>query len=252
MGYLLRRTLRENGFDVFYQPMYSVKNGNYAEAEALLRLKDPRGYISPEAVIPVAEETGLICEIGEAVLRKVCRHIRSLISREVKVESISVNLSVGQLMRRDAAERLLNIIRSEKIPAECITFEITESVLAGNYETVVQKILTMSRAGIRFALDDFGTGFSNLSRVVGLPFSVVKLDKSLIWNSVTNGKCGTVIHDLTKTFHHINLLVTAEGVETTAHDSFVRDCGCDSIQGFLYARPMPVSTAEGYFAACVQ
>ena len=248
---LLRYALKYNKFEIYYQPLYTICDEKFTEAEALLRLRDPDGaYISPDEFIPVAEATGLIIEIGSLVLQKVCSYIRYLLACKIDIDTISVNLSVVQLMREDAVTNLLQIIRSSGISPNRILFEITESILISNYSMIAEKIRQLSNAGIQFALDDFGTGYSNISHVIDLPFDVIKIDKSLIWDSVRNKRCSIMISDLTRTFKSINLIVTAEGVETEAQDSFVRTCGCDKIQGFRYAKPMPVSQVVDYFGRC--
>lgn len=245
---LLEEALSAGRFEVYYQPLCTVRDGKFTEAEALLRLKDKSGtYISPDEFIPVAEETGGIVEIGYAVLRSVCRYLNYLLSCRIDIDSISVNLSVVQLMREDAVSKLLSVIRESGVSPNRISFEITESILVRNYELLARRIRELSAAGVQFALDDFGTGYSNLSHVIDLPFDAVKIDKSLIWDSMENRKCSIMIRDLTKTFRNMNMTVTAEGVETEEHDLFVRLCGCDRIQGFRYARPMPESRATDYF-----
>lgn len=245
---LMRRALRSGGFEVYYQPLCNVTDGKFTEAEALLRLRDESGaYVPPEEFIPVAESTGLIVEIGCMVLRKVCLYLKHLLSCRIDVDSISVNLSVVQLMRDDAVPRLLGIIRESGVSPNRILFEVTESILISNYGLIARRIRELSEAGVQFALDDFGTGYSNFSHVIDLPFDAVKIDKSLIWDSMENRKCSIMIRDLTRTFKNMNMTVTAEGVETPEHDRFVRLCGCDRIQGFRYARPMPESRAVDYF-----
>jgi diguanylate cyclase len=244
---LLSVALKNDGFEIYYQPLYSIQDRRFFEAEALLRLKDEDGrFLSPEEFIPVAEETGLIVNIGYAVIDKVCQYIRFLLKCGIEIDTISVNLSVVQLMKPDIVPHLLQIIRGNGISPSRIVFEITESALVTNFEVAAEKIRKLSEAGIRFALDDFGTGYSNLTHVIDLPFHMIKIDKSLIWDSMTNQKCYILIRDITRTFKNMNLLVIAEGVETQEHDAFVRLCGCDRIQGFLYARPMPVSQVSDY------
>lgn len=248
LEHLIFTALENNQFEIYYQPLYSVSDGKFTEAEALLRLRDADGkFISPEEFIPVAESTGLIVDIGCMVLEKVCSYIKYLLSCNINIDSISINLSIVQLMRDDAVPKLLGIIKKSGISPNRILFEITESVLISNYTQIAEKITQLSHAGIQFALDDFGTGYSNLTHVIDLPFDVIKLDKSLIWDSMKNRRCNIVIRDLTQAFKNINLIVTAEGVETKEHDSFVRMCGCDKIQGFRYAKPMPISQVMDYF-----
>lgn len=243
----MRSALRAGTLEVYYQPLYSVEKDRFTEAEALVRLRGDDGlFVSPEEFIPIAEETGLIEEIGYFVLGKVCKSICSLLQQGLEIESVSVNISVVQLMKSDFVPRVLQIIRGSGITPHRIIFEITESILIRNFAVVAEKIMTLSEAGIRFALDDFGTGYSNLAQVIDLPFHVVKIDKSLIWDSMNNQRCYTMVKSLTDTFKSIHLMVTAEGVETLEHDHFVRICGCDRIQGFRYARPMPWEQALEY------
>lgn len=247
----LNDAIENDRFEIYYQPLYTVCDGSFTEAEALLRLKGPDGeYIPPDEFIPVAEETGQIIEIGSMVLKRVCSYISYLLSCRINIDTISVNLSVVQLMGEDAVPSLLKIIHDSGISPNRILFEITESILISNYTLIAEKIRELSRTGIQFALDDFGTGYSNITNVIDLPFDVVKIDKSLIWDSMKNRRCNIMIRELTRTFRNINLLVTAEGVETEEHDQFVRQCGCDKIQGFRYAKPMPVSRAGDYFGRC--
>lgn len=245
---LLRYALKNDKFEIYYQPLYTICDGKFTEAEALLRLKDRAGnFVPPDEFIPVAEATGMIVDIGSMVLQKVCSYIKYLLACRIDIDSISVNLSVVQLMRENAVSSLLHIIHESGISPNRILLEITESIFISNYSVITDKIRQLSQAGIQFALDDFGTGYSNITHVIDLPFDVVKIDKSLIWDSMKNQRCSVMIRDLTRTFKNINLMVTAEGVETTEHDAFVRMCGCDKIQGFRYAKPMPVSQAVDYF-----
>ena len=245
---LLRRAVRRDGFEVYYQPLYTVSDGRFTEAEALLRLRgEEGGFLPPEEFIPVAEQSGLIGEIGGMVLDRVCRDIRYLLSRGIDIDSISVNLSVVQLLPEDAVDRILGIIRGNGVSPNRILLEVTESTLICNFEQIARRIRELSAAGIQFALDDFGTGYSNIANVIDLPFDVVKIDKSLIWDSVVNARCSRMVRHLASAFRDISLGVTAEGVETQAHADFARLCRCDKIQGFLFARPMPVSRASDFF-----
>ncbi len=239
--------LQTDDFEVYYQPLYSIGEDRFTELEALLRLRDDNGqFISPEEFIPIAEETGLIVYIGYMVLQKVCEYIRDLLQKGIQIETVSVNFSVVQLMKADVVPRVLQIIRGSGISPNRLIFEITESTLVSNYTVAAEKIRSLSVAGIHFALDDFGTGYSNFTHVIDLPFDVVKIDKSLIWDSMQNEKCYIMVSNIAKTFKNMNLMVTAEGVETQEHDSFVRTCGCDRIQGFRYAKPMTKENAAEY------
>lgn len=244
---LLRFSLLEDRIQVYYQPLYSVALDRFTEAEALIRIRDEGGeLISPDEFVPIAEETGLIVDIGYAVLKKTCEYIRRLLQRGIEVDTISVNLSIAQMMKPDFVPRALQIIHGSGISPSRIVFEITESMLVSNYDVISKKIKELSGEGIHFALDDFGTGYSNLTHVMDLPFDVVKIDKSLIWNSMNNPKCYVMVRDMAQIFQNLNLMVTAEGIETAEHDRFVRSCGCSRIQGFRYAPPLTGEAAAEY------
>lgn len=246
---LLRRALRENLFEIYYQPLYDIQSEKFTEAEALLRLRDAQGrFVPPDEFIPVAEQAGLICDIGSLVLGSACRSMGGLLAAGADIESVSVNLSALQLRGPESPEQLLGVIRRSGVPPERIVLEVTESTFVRDYSLIADRIREISGAGVRFALDDFGTGYSSIAHVTDLPFDSVKIDKSLIWNSVTNRRCKIMTCDLTRMFKEINLCVTAEGVETPEHDAFVRLCGCDKIQGFRYAKPMPIGQAAGFFS----
>ena len=239
--------LKEETLEVYYQPLYSIEKNRFTEAEALVRLRgEDGGLISPDRFIPIAEETGLIEEIGYFVLRQVCESVRRFLQQGAGLETVSVNLSVVQLTKPDFVTRVLQIIKDSGVTPDRIIFEITESILISNYEMIADKIKSLGEAGIRFALDDFGTGYSNLAQVIDLPFNTVKIDKSLIWDSMDNRRCQLMVQNLTNAFKAIDLLITAEGVETREHDDFVRACGCDRIQGFRYACPLPWEQAAEY------
>lgn len=245
---LMYHALKDDKFIIYYQPLYSIQDNNFTEAEALLRLQDESGrFVPPDEFIPIAEKNGMIMEISSMVLNKVAGYIRSMLSCGTDIDSISINLSAVDLTRPDLADHVLDIIRKNHISPNRIVLEITESILIRNYRQAGDQIREMSSEGIQFALDDFGTGYSNIANVIDLPFDDVKIDKSLIWDSIKNRKCNIVIRELTKAFKDIHLGVIAEGVETPEHDRFVRQCGCDRIQGFRYAKPMPSSRVYDYF-----
>ncbi|MEQ2440211.1 putative bifunctional diguanylate cyclase/phosphodiesterase [Solibaculum intestinale] len=244
---ILKEELLNQGFEVYYQPIYRCKDGGFPVAEALLRLPDtPLGPIYPDEFIPIAEETGLIVQMTYLVLAKVCKFVRRLLDEGAKLEGVSVNLSVLQFMQRDLADHIAEILDYYQIPARFIKLEITESVVASNYEAVLSVMEKLAKKGVQFALDDFGTGYSNLSYVMHLPVDMVKIDRSLIWSSLNNDRCATLVEAVSRTFGQAGIRMIAEGVETGEQAAFAQRCGIELIQGFLYAKPMPQEEALPY------
>lgn len=244
----MHKKLEENDFIIYYQPTFNVHENRFTMAEALLRLYDDElGWVSPGEFIPLAEQTGLITPISYQIMHKVCAFLRRLLDKGIEIEGISVNLSIVQFLQQDLEERMLEIIRTYGIPPEKIRFELTESLLASNLNRVIAFFNEMSKYGIQFELDDFGTGYSNIAYMIDLPFSYVKLDRSLVKGSIGDDRCGLLVYTLTKAFRALAMSLIAEGVETDAEDSFVRESQCDYIQGFRYAKPMSAKRAEEYF-----
>lgn len=228
------------GFEIYYQPIFSVQENRFVKAEALLRMPSERlGFVFPDEFIPVAEETGLIIEITYLVLDKVCRLLRSLIDQGIAPENININFSALQFMQKDLIPRMLKIISQHDIPFSKIKVEFTESTLAENTEMVTNCLVQMNETGLRIALDDFGTGYSNLISVLDLPIDAVKLDKSLVWSAMKNERCSIAVQNFARAFRELGMTVLAEGVETEEQREFVVNAGCTLIQGYFYAKPMP-------------
>lgn len=244
---LLGQYLREDRFEMHYQPIWAVDSNTYPMAEALLRIpSSPLGPLSPAEFIPIAEESGLIVEITYAVLEKVCQCIRRQLDRGIRLDGINVNFSAVQFMQRDLIPRVTEIIQRCGIPFSYVKVELTEGTLAENPAVISDCIHQLHALGIRIGLDDFGTGYSNLASVLGLPIDVVKLDKSLVWAAIENERYAIMARHITSAFRALGITVLAEGVETDAQSRFVADCGCSLIQGFLYARPMPESEFSAF------
>lgn len=237
---LLVQCLCDKSFEIYYQPIFSEENNCYTIAEALLRMNNtPIGNISPEEFIPIAEESGYIVDISYLVLDKVCQCIKRLLENNIPIDGISVNFSAIQFLQKDLIERITQIMESNGIPFSKIKIEITESTLAENTDALEEFMRQMHEMGICIALDDFGTGYSNLTSVVSMPIDIIKLDKSLIWNSIGSERFSIVVQNLTRAFKELGMTLLAEGVETEEQRQFASSCGCSHIQGFLYARPMP-------------
>lgn len=238
---LLKEYLETEKFQIYYQPIYSLRTGKFTSAEALLRMNNtPIGSISPGEFIPIAEDSGLIIEITYYVLRQVCRDIQWLRKQGLPLESVNVNFSSLQFAQRDLGQKVEEIITQAGLSLSSIKIELTESTLADNPQMVTDFALTMGERGLLMGLDDFGTGFSNLTSVTHFPWHTVKLDKSLVWAAMGRQQSAIVVRNLTRAFRELGIQVLAEGVETAAQSDFVEECGCTLIQGFFYARPMPL------------
>lgn len=245
---VLKTALDEGSFEIFLQPIYAPSLERFDIAESLLRLnKTPIGPIFPDEFIPIAEQNGLIVDITYWVLERVCTMLADVLKQGIRCRAIAVNLSAVQFLQKDCEKRIVEIIERSGVPFEMVKFEVTESVLISNYEPVKAFINAMCERGCRFGLDDFGTGYSNLSAVLLLPFDTIKIDKSLVWLSETDERYAAMVRHLTNAFRDLGLHVLAEGVETKPQDHFIRDCGCDFIQGYYYARPLPVADAISRF-----
>lgn len=247
---ILEENLRDDSFSVYYQPIISTENDKYLVAESLLRIPDsPIGPLYPNEFIPIAEETGMIVEITYQVLNKVCRFVNRLMEAGIEIEGIHVNFSRQQFSQLELASRVEEIIRRNKTPFTKIKVEITESTLAEDSGVVAEFADRMQKQGVLIELDDFGTGYSNIISVMNTPLDIIKLDKSLIWAAVEKEESAALVQSLAKAFGELGLSVLAEGVETKEQDQFVRSCGINLIQGFLYSKPLPEDQAFEFLAS---
>ncbi len=232
-------TLESEQFQVWFQPIYSINNKKFEYMEALSRLRNTElGDIPPQEFVQVAESRGLIELLGFVAFEKVCKFISD--NRET-VNAVSINFSVYQMMNPKVVENVLNTINRFNLSPSNIIMEITESIFIDNYELVMDNMLALARAGVKFYLDDFGTGYSNLTNVISLPFSTIKMDRSLVL-AMEEGKKGvSLFFDLVSTFKEVGFKILVEGVETNNQNYLVEKAGVDYIQGFLYSRPLPPS-----------
>ena len=243
---LLREHLHNDSFMVHYQPIWNLEENRFQMAEALLRMpEDPvLGYISPGEFIPLAEDTGLIIDITYQTLDKVCRFIRNLMDENIKLDAIATNFSVVQFLQEGLRERVEEIIERNRVPYNKVKIEITESTLITNTTGINEFMTNLCSKGVRFGLDDFGTGNSNVATVLQVPFDTIKMDKSIVWLVMDDPQAACFLRSLTQGFKSMGRRIVAEGVETCEQRDCVRECGCDLVQGFLYARPVPPEKAK--------
>lgn len=236
---IIERALEHGSFEVYYQPIYSIPKGKFVSAEALIRLFDPKyGFISPEMLITTAEENGTIHRIGELVFDKVCQFIASDEFTRLGLDYIEVNLSVAQIMNGDLPDIYLSIMDKYHVAPDSINLEITETAAAYAQQVMTDNLDKLTRAGISFSLDDYGTGYSNMQRVIQLPFKIIKLDKSFV-DEKNNPKVWTFLKNTVKMLKDMNMEIVVEGVETQEMVDAFSNLKCDFIQGYFFSKPIP-------------
>lgn len=225
---------------VYYQPIFSVTKGVYNSAEALVRLHDDElGWVSPEDFIPIAEKNGLIVEMGELILEKVCRFIHDFRLGETTVEYIEVNISPVQLMQADFAERVKAIMEKYDVAPHQVNLEITETATMNSASSVRENIMRLVDYGISFSLDDYGSGNANIDYINHMPFKIIKLDKYIIWDSFKNSKAGITLEYTIRMLNALELYIVAEGVETEDMRAQLAEYGCHYMQGWYYSKAVP-------------
>lgn len=239
----LRRALRDREFELRFQKEVWISSGDLVCLEALLRWRHRnRDIVSPEDFIPIAESTGLIVPIGDWVLAEVCDQIVEWERIGLHGMSVSVNISPRQLEDADFPARVQQILSSRGVTPNQINLEITESMLARNERTLLQRVRELRDAGFTMIMDDFGTGYSSLSQLRSLPFGVLKIDKAFVLDIVDSASDRQLVDAMIRMAHALGRIVVAEGVETLEHVELLTRSSCDIAQGWHYGRP--VSGAE--------
>ena len=236
----LRRALERNEFKLVYQPIRDAVSGRLSAAEALLRWVDSEGEsIGPDEFIPIAEETGLIVEIGAWVLRTACLQAREWRAAGYIPFRMSVNIAVGQLSDLGIVEGVDQILFESKISPDNLELEITESSILDDNPNIIAAISQLTDMGIGFALDDFGTGYSSLSALQRFPIERLKIDRSFVSGVDQNANDQALTSAIVALAKRLDLKVVAEGVETEEQARFLVELGCDELQGYLFSRPLP-------------
>lgn len=241
MTHTLRQALDHEWFTLCYQPQIAAEGGRILGVEALLRLHHPvDGYISPAQFIPLAEETGLIVEIGARVLRESCRQLRAWLDAGLSPVTMAVNLSAKQM--RDSRQ-LVAVVRDAletyAIPPNLLELEFTESMAMRNLEESLQVMQALKDIGVCLAIDDFGTGYSSLNYLRRFPVDRIKIDQSFVANMLEGRSDEAIIQTIVVLARLLGMHTVAEGVECEAQAAALRRIGCDVLQGFLFARPLP-------------
>lgn len=241
----LRTDFADDRLALWYQPQLSLETGKVIGAEALLRWQTADGnFVSPGVFIPLAEYSGLILDIGDWVVKQACQQIRALDQQGFDDISISVNVSIPQFRREGFAESIINATKRAQINPSRLELEITESILMDDPKAIVAALVELKQEGISIALDDFGTGYSSLSYLQKLPLDRLKVDRAFV-NDI-NDSGNTIIADtIINLGKQMGLKVIAEGIENLEQQEHLIAQGCDEVQGFYYAKPMP---SQEFFA----
>jgi EAL domain-containing protein (putative c-di-GMP-specific phosphodiesterase class I) len=234
----IRKALADGAFELHYQPVVNFRSNRIVGCEALLRWRHPvRGVISPAEFIPIAEETGLICEIGDWALATACAEATHWPSNI----RLAVNVSPVQFRGQAFSLKVANTLAATGLPANRLELEITEAVLIRDDEAARTLLQHLRSLGVRIALDDFGTGYSSLSYLRRFPFDKIKIDRSFVDGITEADGSSSIVQAVINIANAQNMTTTAEGVETEPQREMLRDLGCTEMQGFLFSRPRPVA-----------
>ena len=235
----LRHAQEQGQFVLHYQPQFSGDGRRLTGVEALLRWNPPsRGRVPPDDFIPVLEELGLVVQVGEWVLEESCRQLKDWHAEKIRIPKISVNLSARQFGEGDLTARIATILERTGVAPACLEVELTESILMRDVSSAMQTLNELKRLGLCIAVDDFGTGYSSLNYLKQFPIDVLKIDRSFVDGLPDGEQDAQIARAIIAMAHSLNMMVIAEGVESHAQLEFLREHGCDEVQGYLLGRPM--------------
>ncbi|MES2105061.1 MAG: EAL domain-containing protein [Pseudomonadota bacterium] len=236
----LAEAIATEQFQVYLQPQIG-RDGRAVGAELLARWRHPvRGAVSPSIFIPVMEESGMILKLGDWVLRQGCLTLVRL-AEAGKPMPLSINVSPKQFRQADFVQTVCTVLAETGAPASLLVLEVTEGLLIDNLEDTIARMVQLAALGVRFSIDDFGTGYSSLAYLKKLPLYELKIDKSFVKDAPTDASDAAIVQSILSMAKHLGLRVVAEGVETQEQADFLIASGCDCLQGYLFARPMPVA-----------
>lgn len=243
----IRKAIEHDQFTLVYQPKLDLQTLEVIGAETLIRWNHPdQGFISPAEFIPVAEDSGLIVEIGEWVFEQACRQMADWVSRGTYLKNLAINVASAQLAHAEVASVFNHFVKEHGLDASNFEIEITEHSFVENTQQNIETMHNLRKLGFRIAVDDFGTGYSSMGYLKAMPLSVIKIDKSFvdaIPEDENNMQISSAIIALS---HSLGFEVVAEGIETKAQEAFLREQGCDYAQGYLYGKPMVAAEFEQF------
>jgi len=236
----LRRAIERNEFLLHYQPKLDLRTGAIGGVEALIRWQHPDlGMVPPIQFIKLAEETGLIVEIGEWVLKTACEQNKQWRDQGIPPMRVAVNLSARQFAQKTLVSDVARTIAQSGLTPDCLELEITESLVMDNPESAAETLHKLKNMGISLSIDDFGTGFSSLAYLKRFPIDCIKIDRSFIKDIPTEADDMAITRGIIALGHSLRLKIIAEGVETKEQQDFLRSNDCDEMQGFLFSKPLP-------------
>lgn len=236
----IKNAIDNDGFEVYYQPICERESGKFHSAEALIRLIDPElGFINPEELITLAEESGYINKIGEMVFRKVCAFMRDCKVQELGISYIEVNLSPRQCMEPSLAAVFQNIMSVYNIEPGWINLEITETAQTSDNSYWRRNVERLRRLGVEFSIDDYGSGFASAEYLIRFPISIVKIDKSILWSAMKDEAAMVVLTNTIRMLKELGKKIVVEGVEDEDMIKVLDDNGVDYHQGYYYSKPLP-------------
>lgn len=241
----LRRAIEQDQLTLFYQPQFDLQTDSLVGMEALVRWQHPdRGLISPAHFIPLAEETGLIVSLGEWVLRRACEQQKAWLQSGRYAGKMAVNLSPRQFRQANFPDRVAEILADTGLPATNLELEITESSAMEHASETINMMNVLNQMGLSLAIDDFGTGYSSLAYLKRFPIHKLKIDRSFVCDVAINQNDAAIAKSIINLAHNMSLNVVAEGVEYQSQADWLRERGCDQVQGFFYAKPMSAEQIE--------
>lgn len=242
----MHRALEDELFELAFQPLYSLKDGRYVSVEVLSRLRHPTlGFVPPDLFIDIAEKNGQIVKLGYQQFRKLCRFLCGNPDIFAKVDNVKFNLSPSELLKYGYGRTLIETIRDFGLPFERFQFEITETIATKYSKELFRVIQEFLEAGIRLCLDDFGSGFANLNAVLRMPFTCVKLDRSMLFGIEEDEQVAKLYRNMVQALQNLGYTVVAEGVEDEKERELLASFGVDLIQGYLFSPPLSEEELRG-------
>ncbi|HCB41345.1 MAG TPA: hypothetical protein DEP79_16690 [Gammaproteobacteria bacterium] len=243
----LRHAIRHNELELHYQPKLHLKSGSIHSVEALVRWNHPvRGLVSPSQFVPMAEEIGLINELGEWLINKACLQAKRWNEDGRPPIRIAINLSPIQIRGNSLVQMIRNALLTYRLAPSQLEVEITETVLLEDTNRVLRTLDGIRNLGVKVALDDFGTGYSSLSYLTRFPFNTLKIDRSFVSQCTQQGQAAAIIHTIIQLCKNLNLEVVAEGVEQFEELKFLLDHRCDVVQGHYFSPALSASELTDY------